>query len=215
MPAVALRRGPGCRQRNRWQGWDKMVESGPQITISRGQQDKLIVQRGEKKAVLRYQEAFALGHSWFQAGQYVMAQDVFAALAGIGGRGPRATIMLARCKAEIDSFEACDGILQAIFDGDEKPVAEELQAAFVFHTMGMRDDAIREMVKLVKTHPNLPTAFLYLGDLYFERGSHDKAAYCWRLAVSRDRRDGAVAITARRQLGQLVKRMKRADKRAT
>ena len=53
----------------------------PEIKISKEKDDRLIVQRGKKKAALSYQEVFALGHSFFSAGQYALAWDVFSALA--------------------------------------------------------------------------------------------------------------------------------------
>jgi len=180
------------------------------IQISPGPDGQLTVQSGKKKAQLSYPQVFSLGHSFFQRNHFHEARDVFAALAKIRGHGPRAKIMLARCMAEIDSFEACKEILDAIFEGEEAPVAEDLQGAFVFHVMGMRDDAIRELVKVVKEYPDYPTALLYLGDLYHEKGNLTKATYCWKLAMKRDRRAGAVAVTARKQLAQLSARIKKA-----
>jgi lipopolysaccharide biosynthesis regulator YciM len=159
---------------------------------------------------LTYQQVFALGHSFFQAGHYHRAENVFAALARIRGSDPRAKIMLARSKAEINDFEACNEILQATFEGKDEQVVEQLQAAFVFHTIGMRDNAIREMLKVVKQYPDCATAFLFLGDLYLERGDLGKADYCWKLAVKRDPRRAAVAFVARKQLGKLARRVKKA-----
>lgn len=180
------------------------------IRITAGKDDKLVVQSDKKKVELTYPQVFSLGHSFFQGNHFHEARDVFSALARIRGRGPRAKIMLARCIAEIDSFEACKELLDTIFEGEEAPVAEDLQGAFVFHVMGMRDEAIRELVKVVKDYPDYPTALLYLGDLYLEKDKHAKAAYCWKLAVKRDRRGGAIATTARKQLAQLSTRMKKA-----
>ena len=180
-----------------------MAKAPPHIKITRGRQDKLIVERDKKKIELTFQQAFSFGHSYLQAGHYHQAEDVFSALAEINGRGPK--IMLARCKAEVEGFDACNDILHAIFAGENEPIAGKLQGAFVFHTMCMRDDAIREMVEFVQRHPDFPIAFLYLGDLYLENGDYNKAAHCWKLAVKQDRRGGAVAVAARKQLAQLVK----------
>lgn len=177
----------------------------PEIRIRKGAEDKLVVERGSKKSALTYQDVFSLGHSFFIAGKYQLARDVFAQLAKVRGRGPRAKIMLARCKAELESFEACSEVLQSIFDGEEGAIAEDLQGAFVFHTLGLNTEAIRETVKVVKQYPDFPTAFLYLGDLYLEKGNRDKAEYCWKLAVKRDRKGGAVAASARRQIAKLKK----------
>ena len=189
------------------------MQSAPGVKVTKGKGEKLVVEHGKRKASLTYQEVFALGHSLFQAGKYGLARDVFGGLAKIGGRGPRAKIMLARCKAEIESFDTCNEILQGIFDGEDSAVAEELQGAFVFHTMGMQDEAIRAMVKVIKEYPDFPTAFLYLGDLYLEKGNAAKAAYCWKIAVKRDRKGGAVAIAARKQLAKLRARGKKSKAR--
>ena len=185
------------------------MQSAPEMKVTKGKGEKLVVEHGRKKAELTYEEVFVLGHSLFQTGKYGLARDVFGGLAKIGGRGPRAKIMLARCKAEIESFDTCNEILQGIFEGADSAVAEELQGAFVFHTMGMQDDAIREMVKVVKEYPDFPTAFLYLGDLYLEKGNDARAAYCWKIAVKRDRKGGAVAVAARKQLAKLSARAKK------
>jgi thioredoxin-like negative regulator of GroEL len=182
----------------------------PGIVISRGKESDFIVRRGTQKAELSFQQVFSLGHSLFQSGHYARAQDVFAVLGRVRGRGPRAKIMLARCKAEIESFEACSQILQTIFEGEQEPIAEELQGAFVFHTMGMQNDAIREMVKAVREYPDFPTALLCLGDLYLEKGDHAKATYCWKLAIKRDRNGGAIAVSAQKQLKRLNARIKKA-----
>jgi tetratricopeptide (TPR) repeat protein len=176
-------------------------------------QGKLIAQVGRKRKELSYEQAFSLGHSLLETGHYERALDVFRVLAQVRGRGPRAKLMLARCKAEIDGFEASKQILHTVFDGENEPIAEELQGAFVFHTMGLQEEAIREMGKVVKKHPDLPTACLFLGDLFREAGKLDKAVKCWKLAIKRDRRGGGVAIAARKELTDLAKRMKKAKQR--
>lgn len=156
------------------------------IQITRKPEDKWMVKYRNKQAELTFPQAFSLGHSFFQENRFRGARDVFAALARAPGPGPRAKIMFARCVAEIDSFEACREILNVIVEGEEAPIAEDLQGAFVFHVMGMRDDAIREFLKMVKQYPDYPTALLHLGDLYLEKGIAAKAVYCWKLAVKRD-----------------------------
>lgn len=188
-----------------------------EIKIHKEGDGTLIVERNGKRAALNYQEVFGLGHSLFLAHKYHAAQDVFAQLSKIRGHGPRAKVMLARCKAELESFEACRDLLQSIFDGDQEQIAEDLQGAFVFHTIGLNDDAIRELVKVIKNYPDFPTALLYLGDLYLEKGNREKAEFCWKLAVKRDRKGGAVALAARKQLARLkkTKLRKKAKKKVT
>ncbi len=183
----------------------------PRIQISRiPDEERLIVQMGKKKWAMTYQEVFSLGHSVMQAGHFHTATVVFTALSRIRGRGLRAKIMLARCTAEIEDFDACSGILDKIFEGEDFPVAKELESAFVFHTMELRDEAIQEMLKVVKGFPDFPTAFLYLGDLFLEQGLTKKAIYCWKFAIKRDRKGGAISVTARKQLADLTAKQKKA-----
>ena len=170
---------------------------------------KLIACVSGKERELTYEQAFSLGHSLLQAKQCKRARDVFAVLARTPGRGSRAKLMLARSEAEIDNFSACAEILHTIFQGENEPVAASLQGAFVFHTIGLREDAIREMLKVVNEHPDVPTPCLFLGDLFREVGKMSKASRCWKLAIKRDRRGGSVAIAARKELDQLAKRVKK------
>jgi thioredoxin-like negative regulator of GroEL len=161
---------------------------------------------GRKKRRLTYEGAFSFGHSLMEAGHYEYALQIFSTLAEVPDRGPRARVMQARCKAELDDFEACKEILENVFEDEDQPVAEELQAAFVHHKLGMKREAMLALRKVIKEHTDLPTACLFLGDLFREAGSLEKAAYCWKLAVQRDRRGGAVAKAAKNQLKRLAKR---------
>lgn len=167
---------------------------------------------GGQRHELTYEQAFAFGHSLIQGGHVAEADKIFRELAKVVDRGPRARIMLARCRAELEDFETCEKILQFLFKGEDEPVAEELQAAFVFHKIGMRSDAIRAMAKVVEGFQNLPTACLLLGDLFASAGKVEKATYCWNLAIQRDRKGGAVSLTASRQLAGLKKQLAGAPK---
>lgn len=180
-----------------------MSKTAKRIKVSPGPDGKLLVQRGTKQAAMTYEQVFSLGHSFYQSGHYQLAHDIFAFLARVRGRGPRGKLMLARCKAEIKSFAACNEILEDIFQGEDQSIIDELQSAFVFHTMGMRDEAIADLAKAVKEHPDFPSALLFLGDLFLEADNQKKAAYCWKLAAKRDRKGGAIAVTARKQLKKL------------
>jgi tetratricopeptide (TPR) repeat protein len=121
----------------------------------------------------------------------------------------RVRVMLARCQAGLEDYEACKDLLENAFDaGDSSPV-EELQAAFVYRGLGMMDAAIRELIGLVKEHPDLPTACLSLGDMFAAAGKPDKASACWELAIKRDSRNGLVAKAAYKQLRKLKKKHKK------
>jgi thioredoxin-like negative regulator of GroEL len=170
---------------------------------------------GRKKRRVAYEEAFSFGHSLMEAGHYEHALRMFSALARTPNRGFRARVMQARCQAELEEFEACNEILKNVFENEEKPVAEELQSAFVYHKLGMTREAMRELRNVVKEHKDLPTACLFLGDLFQEAGSLRKATYCWKLAAQRDRRGGAVAKAAQKQLRRLMKQAKPSGQQPT
>ena len=160
---------------------------------------------GGRKLSLSYARAFALGDSLFGFARLKEAAVVFKALSRRSDRGPRAKIMLAQCEAGLKHFEACSEILEAAFEGESKPIAEELHSAFVFQKLGFRDDAIRALGNLSVKFEGLPTLCLVLGDLFAEKGNHKKATTCWRLAIKRDLLRGGVAMSARRRLKAIVK----------
>ena len=155
---------------------------------------------GEKKFTLDFPHAFALGDALYEAGRLEAARLVFETLTKATDRGPRAKIRLAQCEAALKHFVACSEILEAAFIGEDKPIVEDLQTAFVFHKLGFRDDAIRALTKLAIKFESIPTLCLVLGDLFAEEGNHKKARTCWNLAIKRDLLQGGVALSARRRL---------------
>ncbi|HSS97729.1 MAG TPA: hypothetical protein VLK33_11900 [Terriglobales bacterium] len=161
----------------------------------------------DKKLKLDFAQAFALADALLEADQPQQAKSIFAALAKVKDRGPRAKLMLAQCEATLRHFQACSEILDATFsdeDGPPEPIAQELQNAFVFNKLGFRDDAIRSMHKLASKFENLPTLCLMLGDMFKEQRKFDKAKACWKLAKKRDLLKGGVAIAADRRLKKLT-----------
>jgi lipopolysaccharide biosynthesis regulator YciM len=153
-----------------------------------------------KEHSLTFQEAFLYGHTLMAGSHFDTAATIFTRLAKVSGRGPRAKVMLSACAAGLDKYSICQDILKVAFEGEDQAVIELLQAAFVYHKLGMQADAIREMTKVVQQFANVPTACLLLGDMFAEQGAEKKAAYCWQLAIKRDRKGGAVGLTARKQL---------------
>ncbi len=189
-------------------------ENDVRFSVSNG---KLIARQGRKRVALSYPQAFCLGHALLESGRYQQAQRIFRILSRVRGRRPRAKLMLARCKAEAFKFDACEEILSTVFEGDAgiegdpgngESVVKRLQAAFMLDALDAREDAIRELLKVVKQHPDLPTACLFLGDLFRKTGQPKKAITCWRAAIKRDGQGGTITAVARKQL----KRMRNALK---
>lgn len=157
----------------------------------------------DKQYRLTYEQAFSFGHTLMQGGHFETAAQIFAKLAKVPDRGPRAKIMLSRCAVGMDKYAVCQEILKIAFKGEDHAVIEMLQAAFVYHKLGMQTDAIREMTKVIQKYKNVPTACLLLGDMFAAEGMPRKATYCWNLAIERDRPGGGVALSARKQLDAL------------
>ena len=172
--------------------------------------DKFVIRKGDKiSRPISYEQLFSIGHSLFTDGKPRAAEDAFQALVDVRGRGVRAKIMLARCKAELEKYEECENIVHSLFNDGNEPAAEKLQTAFVYHSIGMIDEAIQELIKVVNKYKDLPTACLYLGDLYNEAGDLAMAVRCWKMAIGRDRDGGSVAMTARKQIARINEHAKR------
>ena len=186
-----------------------IVDSKKRLNITATKQG-FIIRNGKKRQLVDFPQLFTLGYSLLNNGFPKAAEDAFEQLCRVRGRGARAKIMLARCKAELDMYDDCEKIINSIFDDNEAPGAEELQTAFVYHSLGMTKDAIAELVKVANQYPDLPTACLYLGDLFLEAGQLAKAEQCWKLAISRDRKGGAIGKLARKQIAQVREHAKKA-----
>jgi hypothetical protein len=158
-----------------------------------------------------YEQAFAYGHHLLENGHPELAEEVYESLSEACREDRRPRLMLARCKAEKEHFGACMEILEAIFEDEEEPLVQEFQTAFVFRRVGMLDEAVREVNRIVKQHKDLPTACLFLGDMLASSGKFRSAERCWRIAMQRDEPNGAVATTAEKQIQELRKRTETAQ----
>jgi hypothetical protein len=151
---------------------------------------------------LSYEHAFALGCTLLSKGQPEQASKVFERLEPFTDRGPRAFIMRAFCEAAAGHFDQCSAALCRAFPGDSLDVAETLHSVFVFYHVASRKEAIHDLVELVNEHHELPTLCLLLGDMLAAADNASLACKCWKLAVRRDRAEGAVASVARKRLTQ-------------
>jgi len=161
-----------------------------------------------KLLALRIDQAFVCGHTLLTGKHYRQAFHVFETLAKARPKDQRVKVMLARCQAALDHYEACREILEDVLVEMDDSVVNELQTAFVYRKLGMIDAAVQELAKLVSQHADLPTACLFLGDMFAAEGRYDKAALCWKLAIKRDTRGGPVAKAAYKQLRQCEKEKK-------
>lgn len=169
------------------------------------------IQLGDQQLKLTFPQAFAYGHSLYRAKKFAAAAAVFERLAQVKERGPRSYLMLALCKAGLADFKGAKSVLDLAFPDEESLLADTIQEVIVESRIGFKDEALRELVELVNQHRELPTLCLWLGDLLESSGQLEKARQCWKLAVKRDRPDGAVALVARQQLHRTARRDRPAE----
>lgn len=111
--------------------------------------------------------------------------------------------MLAFCEACQKNFEACSGTLRDSLPSDAQDLAAALHDTFVFYHVVSRKDGIQGLVELVNQHHELPTLCLLLGDM-FEKENSRLSLKCWKLAVRRDRVNGAVAQSAQNRISRVT-----------
>jgi thioredoxin-like negative regulator of GroEL len=165
-----------------------------------------------KEQLVSYQQAFAFAHRLLRKNQYENAAKLLEPLTKVEGRGPRAHILLAICRASNSDFAGAREVLDRAFTGDEAVVASELQDVIVMTRVGFWKTALQDLVKLVNKHKELPTLCLWLGDMLAAKQELDKAVQCWQLAIQRDRPDGAVGLAAREQLAGVQSAPRRPSK---
>jgi hypothetical protein len=146
---------------------------------------------------LPYEKAFALGCSLLEKGLPEQASRVFEKLEPFSDRGPRAFIMRAFCEAAAKHFAQCSAALSQAFEGESQEVAETLHSVFVYYHLACRKEAMHD---LANKHHELPTLCLLLGDMLAAAGNSSLARKCWKLALRRDRPDGAVAAVSKQRL---------------
>jgi tetratricopeptide (TPR) repeat protein len=182
-----------------------MVEMNNPERISAQNDQKMIrLQSGDKKLLITAEQAYTMAHNLLRSRRYEAAAELLEAVASTGEANPRVNILLACCKAGMKDYMGCNELLHKVLDADNEKAAESLQAAFIFDRVGMKKDAIRELLQVADDHPELPTVCLLLGDLMAAIGNEKNAAKCWRLAAKRDQERGYVARAAKNSLSKLL-----------
>jgi tetratricopeptide (TPR) repeat protein len=182
-----------------------MVDSQSNLSATLTGDKRLVrLQAGTRTYSLSLERAFAAAHSLLKSREYEAAIRVLEAIARSGNNGARIDIMLACCKAGIKDYTSCNALLHRVFSGESQSTADQVQAAFVYDTLGMRNDAARELTVAVDERPDLPSLSLLLGDLMAALGKASKAALYWQLAMKRDEDSGLVANAAKEELKKLV-----------
>jgi thioredoxin-like negative regulator of GroEL len=169
------------------------------------QEYRLKVRASGKTYHLNCRQAFYFGYALARTRKFTEASPIFEALTRSDEDGSSATIMLACCKAGLKDYAASSELLNEVFSEDRKEKADQLHAAFVYLSLGMWADAVQELTAMAQECQDLPVICLLLGDLLAFQRKRTKAIICWRLAVARDRGNGAVGTTAKRLLSSQMK----------
>lgn len=160
----------------------------------------LTLQIGNRSKDCSYEQAFAIGYALVKVKNFRTAAEIFKRLAKETDRGPRGHIMLAICRAGLSDYVGARAVLDEVFADELAMLAVAIHEVIVDVRMGFKKDALRELVVLVNEHKELPTLCLWLGDLLEANQQLAKAIQCWKLAIKRDRVEGAVAQVAQQQL---------------
>lgn len=181
-----------------------MVRAESKLTVLLARdKNRVHVRVGAKTYKLSLPRAFLVAHEFMRSKHYEAASRVCEALVQSGALGPRAAILLARCRAGLKDYSACNELLRTALAAADIPTADALHTAFVYANLGMRSEAIRELARVAHDRPDLPTVCLLLGDVFATLGEKDQAGRCWRLAIQRDTRNGSVARAAQKGLSSL------------
>lgn len=150
---------------------------------------------------LNYQQVFAIGYAHWFGKRFSNAARFFESLTTISDRGPRAHIMLAHCKAMFGDYSGCCSTLSRVLTSDDvKEAAIDLHEVFVMWKCGFYLDSKNGLRKVISEHRELPTPCLILAGLITQYGKDVESIPILKLAINRDRPDGAIATIARRKL---------------
>jgi hypothetical protein len=183
-----------------------MIRASSDPTQSATSGPRLKLRIGSSTYSLGRENAVSLAHALIKAKKYDLAARICETILGWNANAPEPAILLACCKAGLKNYAACNRILQSVFTGEKKHLAEHLQAALVYHTLGMTPDAEGELIAVADEAPDLPMIWLLLGDEYAAVGDQRKARLCWQVAIDRDIRGGPIALAAKHQLAQVERR---------
>jgi hypothetical protein len=173
------------------------------LSISTKSDGTFTLTEGAAVRDLTFEEMFSYGHYCLNTRKYTAALRIFEVLVRLHGTDRQVKVMLARCKACIGRYDTCREILKAAFASEDDVIVERLHEAFLYESVGMEAAAIHELAAVVMDFLDLPTACLFLGDLCASVGEVGRAASYWKAAVKRDKRGGAVAVTAQGELARL------------
>lgn len=171
------------------------------------EQPKLTVNLSGKKYQLSIERAFSLAHQLVGRGSLDQAASVLVWLEVALPNDRRVKVLHARVEARQGNYAGCSVLLNEVFlDADQLgDVPGPLHDAIVYRSVGLLPDARNAMKELCGKHPELPSLWLFAGDLWLAVGRPDKAMESWRAAAQHDEQEPKViATTANHRIQELA-----------
>lgn len=159
---------------------------------------KLTVNLSGKKYHLSIESAFSLAHQLVCRGHLKSATSVLEWLEEVLPSDRRVKVLHARCEARQGHYAKCSQLLNEVFlDADQLgDVPGKLHDAIVYRTVGLLPYARNELKELCAKHPELPSLWLFAGDLWLAVGRPDKAEQAWNAAKRHDDQEPKLVATA-------------------
>jgi hypothetical protein len=158
----------------------------------------LTVTVGGQKHRLNIGRAFSLAHQLVCRGKLDPAIQVLEWLESALPNDRRVKVLHARAEARRGDFASCSQLLNEVFLEKDHcgDVPGPLHVAIVYRATGLLPDARHELKEICAQHPELPSLWLFAGDLWLAVGRADRAKEAWQVAVQHDIQKPRVIATA-------------------
>lgn len=158
----------------------------------------LTVNLSGKKHQLGIARAFSLAHQLVGRGKLESAAQVLEWLEENLPNDRRVKVLHARVEARQGNYAHCSQLLHEVFlDEDQtRDIPGPLHEAIVYRAVGLIPDARSQLRDICSNHPELPSLWLFAGDMWLTVGRPDKAELAWEEARRQDEQEPKVIATA-------------------
>ncbi len=177
--------------------------------VQQPEEPTLTVNLSGKKHQLSISRAFSLAHQLVGRGKLEAAAQVLEWLEENLPNDRRVKVLHARVEARQGNYAQCSQLLHEVFlDEDQtRDIPGPLHEAIVYRAVGLIPDARSQLRDICSKHPELPSLWLFAGDMWLAVGRPDKAKEAWQTAAEHDEQEPRlVATTANHRIEELKQR---------